>query len=1034
MLKELSQNSTESDLLLQRIIDALPENIVILDADGNILQVNKSCRDFYSFSGQNLSIGENFLQFLAQKSDPVFQQIGNGINDLIAGRKNFFQIQFLLNVKSKDFWFNLRATNIGEGDMPRFMLNLEDISTSKATEIALRESEQSYRTLAETALDVIIKIDEDNKILFINHAGEKLFGYPTYEITGKPFSVLIPDNDFKHIFNDFAKNVQSEQNLNGIEVQAQYKNGNRFPFEISFGDYSQNGSRYFIGVGRDISHRKIIETANALLASIVESSEDAIVSKNLDGVITSWNKGAEVLYGYTPEEAIGKHISVVIPSYLLAEETVILDNIKKGKRIEHFETLRQHKNGTIKNISLTVSPIKSEKGVIVGASKIARDITERHKSAEELKQSQLMLSLAMQSSKMGVWETDIVTGKVKWSKELEHIFGLEEGGFGNSRDAFYDLLYEADRARIRAEVQNAINERRDYTIEFRFYHSDGSLRWMEGRGKAVYSDKGAPIKVYGIGIDVTDRKLAESNLRESEERYRTLFNSIDEGFCILEMIFDERNKPVDYRFIEINPMFGQLTGLENATGKTAREMVPDLESHWFEIYGKVALTGESIRFTQGSDALKSWFDVYAIRLGGEDSRRVALIFTNITERKLLEQEREEILQREIESRKTAEEANRAKDDFLSVLSHELRTPLNAILGWTRILNMSPLDEDRKLKAVETIERNARLQKNLIEDLLDVSRIISGKMRIESEEVDFVSVVSSAVEMVRPFSESKNISIEFVSEIENQKINGDSTRLNQIVINLLNNAVKFTPENGKVFLFLSVDRNKLRLNVSDSGIGISPEFLPFIFDRFRQADSTIVRNHSGLGLGLTIVSHLTELHGGTIRAESDGAGKGSSFILELPLQTAESDNETSSDPENNENFQTTVFLNGKHILLVDDDCDGIEPIQVLLENRGATAVCVNSAFDALKEIEINDFDLIISDIGMPETDGFQLVRQIREIKKSEVLPAIALTAYAGAEDRQRALTAGFQYHLAKPVDFELLLKTISIIFKQMYDQN
>ncbi|HQU85303.1 MAG TPA: PAS domain S-box protein, partial [Pyrinomonadaceae bacterium] len=823
--------------------------------------------------------------------------------------------------------FELRGKKLGSEQNLRVMLNLEDISATKFTETALRESEQNYRTLAET----------------------------------------------------------------------------------------------------------IIENANALLASIVESSDDAIISKNLDGTITSWNKGAEIIFGYTSNEAVGKSITMLIPIHLIDEEKSIIEKIRKGGRIEHFETVRQHKNGSLLNISLSISPVKNKEGSIIGAAKIARDITEKHKAAEELQQSQLMLSLAMQSSRMGVWENDIVSGIVHWSKELEEIFGLEIGSFGGTRDAYYKFIHEEDRQRVSAEVQTAIAEKRDYTIEFRFKHSDGSMRWMEGRGKAVYSDKGEPIRVYGIGIDITDRKSSEATLRESEEKYRTLFNSIDEGFCIIEMLFDKNGKPCDYRFLDINPMFEKLTGIENAIGKTVLEKVPDIEPHWIEIYGKVAVTGQPIRFTEGSQALSRWFDVYATRIGGEESRRIALLFTNVTERKLIELEREEILKREIAARQTAEEANRAKDDFLSVLSHELRTPLNAILGWTRILNMDSLDAERRSKAVETIERNARLQKNLIEDLLDVSRIISDKMHIENVEVDFVSVVRSALETVSPFAETKNINIEFISEFESQKVVGDFTRLHQIIVNLANNAVKFTSNGGNVKLFLTVEDNKLCLKVADTGIGIAPEFLPFVFDRFRQADSTIIRNHSGLGLGLTIVRHLTELHGGKIFAESDGVNKGTTFTLELPLNNLEI--EGSKPFTNNlEQNQPKIYLQGKTILLVDDERDSIEPIQLLLENRGATIVCVNSAREALQKITETRFDLLISDIGMSEIDGFNLLKMIRESDNIEYFPAIALTAYASTEDRRKTLASGFQQHLAKPIDFDILLKTVAAILLKNNDDH
>jgi len=384
-----------------------------------------------------------------------------------------------------------------------------------------------------------------------------------------------------------------------------------------------------------------------------------------------------------------------------------------------------------------------------------------------------------------------------------------------------------------------------------------------------------------------------------------------------------------------------------------------------------------------------------------------------------------LLEVEANARRIAEDANRAKDEFLSVLSHELRTPLNAILGWTRILKTDSLDASRNAQAIETIERNARLQNNLIEDLLDVSRIISGKMRIENEKIDFSAVVKSALETVRPLADAKNISLEFENPNASLEINGDATRLQQIVINLANNAVKFTPANGAVVVILSKKNHIARLEITDTGIGISRDFLPHIFDRFRQADSTTRRNYNGLGLGLTIVRNLIELHNGQIYAESDGEGKGASFAIEIPLIEEQNKEAELTENVNHPDKQGLYknILRGKRILLVDDDCEGIFPLKLFLEKYGAHVICAESAGEGLKKFGKTKFDLIFSDIGMPKMDGYQLIGKVRSAKNNSTIPAIALTAYASAEDRQRALTAGFQTHISKPINFDELLQAV-----------
>jgi PAS domain S-box-containing protein len=385
-----------------------------------------------------------------------------------------------------------------------------------------------------------------------------------------------------------------------------------------------------------------------------------------------------------------------------------------------------------------------------------------------------------------------------------------------------------------------------------------------------------------------------------------------------------------------------------------------------------------------------------------------------------------------DARASAEEASRLKDEFLANVSHELRTPLNAILGWATMLTNRPFDQESAAHALEVIGRNARAQAQIIEDLLDVSRIITGKLRLDVRPLDPASFIEAAIESVRPAAEAKGVRLQKVLDTGVNSVSGDPARLQQVVWNLLSNAIKFTPRGGRVQVRLERVASQIEIAVSDSGEGISPEFLPYVFDRFRQAGSSSTRTHGGLGLGLAIVRHLVEMHGGTVRAASEGRGKGATFTVKLPLiplhhreGAAErlQPRATDSPPVVTE---CPERLDGLRVLVVDDEPDTCEMLKVLLSRCGAEVVAVTSAAEALTEIERSRFDILVSDIGMPNVDGYELIRRVRGLgpQHGGSIPAIALTAYARPEDRLRALRAGYQTHVAKPVEPSELVVVIA----------
>jgi len=446
-----------------------------------------------------------------------------------------------------------------------------------------------------------------------------------------------------------------------------------------------------------------------------------------------------------------------------------------------------------------------------------------------------------------------------------------------------------------------------------------------------------------------------------------------------------------------------------------------------QLVGSGDYSGETVCRTRSGEERNIELSVFTMRSGLGEPLCYVSIKRDITARKKTEEKLAQLLVRERMARADAEKANRLKDEFLATLSHELRTPLNAVIGWSRILKAGRLDNESCVHAIEVIERNAWAQKQIIEDILDVSRVITGKLQLHLGPVDLVSVVNAALDAVRPALEAKDIKIGTRYQEGLKIIAGDVDRLQQVVWNLLSNASKFTPAGGVVCVCVSQDDTFAEIGVSDTGPGIAAEFLPHVFERFRQADGSTTRTHGGLGLGLAIVRHLVELHGGVIGAENVTNEAGAVFTVKLPLPGTELDTESvlKATTPIEENL-TEVDLQGVRILVVEDELDALDLITIDLLGHGAKVRGVATAAEALALLRSDQFDLLISDIGMSDTDGYNLIKQVRNLENGEHLPAIALTAYARTQDRIRAIAAGYNTHVAKPVEIQELVTVVKCL--------
>ena len=704
--------------------------------------------------------------------------------------------------------------------------------------------------------------------------------------------------------------------------------------------------------------------AASRLAAIITSADDAIVSKTLQGIVTSWNAGAERMFGYTPEEMVGESILRLIPPDMHGEENVILTRIRSGERVEHYETVRLKKNGELLNVSLTISPIKAPDGTIIGASKIARDITARKRTEAQLKE-----------------QTEVV-------ETINRIGQL--------------LSAELDQQKLIQSVTDAATDLTGAQFGAFFYN--------------VTDDTGASYMLYTLsGVD--RRAFADFPMPRATDMFGPTFRG--EGTVRIDDV------QADSRFGNNAPYFGMPAGHLPVTSYLAVPVVNRRGSVvgglFFGHAEKGVFTDRHERIVEGM-AAQTAIAIDNARLYEEAQSAI--------------KDREALFEREKRAREAAEVASRTKDEFLGLLSHELRTPLNAILGWTRMLSSTPMDPAAVASALETIDRNAKLQSRLIDDMLDVSRIISGKLRLDAQPVDLTSAINAAVDTLRPAADAKEIRIYVVLDFGSGTVLGDPVRLQQVVWNLLSNAIKFTPKKGSVRISLERVNSHFEIKVADTGTGIDEGFLPYVFDRFRQADSTTTKKFGGLGLGLAIVRQLVELHGGTVSADNVREGPGAIFTVKLPVmvttrQPAVADRFTeSANPMVSDSIELDCppELAGIKVLAVDDDPDSRDLLSVILGRCGAEVRTCDSAADALSSIEEFAPDIIVSDIGMPDEDGYALIKKIRSGNGSgKRVPAVALTAFARVEDRLKALSAGFNMHVPKPVEpAELITVVASLV--------
>jgi PAS domain S-box-containing protein len=1054
----------------RRIVETTNEGIWEIDGEACVTYVNRAMAAMLGYGIEEM-LGRSAFEFMAE--DDVSRA-----RAFLDRRRQGLADHYNLRLRRKDgstLWTAVNATPLIDerGRYVGAFAMVSDITERKQAQATLKVSEKRFRLLVDQLPLSLQIVDPSGRIVRVNRAWEELWGVTLEQI---PEYNLLQDQQLidrglmPHILRAFQGEAIESPPIPYTPDRGKFEGQERWTQAILYPVLDEHGSlSEVVLIHEDITDHKRAEDAEK---ATTERLNLALAAADLGS--WSWDTASDIV---TPSARAAEIFGIpTSPGLTWTQMQGLLheaDREHARQAVEKSVAARSRcdieyrvnrPDGTQVWVAALGRAYYDDNGAALGMFGIVQDITERKQLEQALAQrateqaalyeftdrlqhaesfseiydaalNAILDALSCDRASLLLFDDAGVMRFVGWRGLSSSYRQATEGHSPwktDARDPRPVCISDIAEADIAEPLKTVVYDAGIRALGFIPLVTNGRLigKFM------IYYD--TPHSFHEAEIDLAltiarqiafgvERKRAEEALNRERELLQTIIDKIPVMITVYEP---------DTKVLRLNRAFERLVGWSSSevTGMSLMEKCYPADEYR-------ALVGEfmqscrdgwmdiQMRTRDGRDIETSWAN---IRLSDRTQVGIGI---DIGERKRAEQEREQLLLREKTMRAEAERANRLKDEFLATVSHELRTPLNAILGWATILQSGDLDETAQSHALETIERNARSQAQLVDDLLDVSRIISGKLRLKVGPADLIAVIRAAADAVHPAVTAKQIRLELVMDPAIGDIQGDATRLQQIVWNLLSNAVKFTPRGGTVRLALERVDNKIQIAVSDTGEGISPEFLPYVFDRFQQADGTSTRRHGGLGLGLAIVRHLVEMHGGTIEAISAGAGRGSTFTVRLPVAHVPStappvSHETGIEAAKpGDTPRKPARLSGLRILVVDDEADSRELLDSILRQDGVETMSASGAADALEVLRHQRPDVLVSDIAMPEEDGYSLMSKVRALEAEDTdqlapVRAIALTAYARTEDRLRALEAGYDMFLPKPVEPEELVSTIA----------
>ena len=1033
---------TESEMRFRSVVESNMIGIGFWDANGEVTGANDALLEMIGYTREDLVSGQ--ISWV-ELTPPEYGELDRAALKQVAesGSCAPFEKEYIRSDGSR-FPILVGAGNL-QGCTDKGSFFVLDITDRKQAQNQNRENEiRIRRQLAE--IDLVYNttpvglsfVDTNLRYIRINKCLAEINGRSIADHIGRTVREAIPE--IADMVEPIYRQVLATQTpVLDLEIKAEtlQQPGVVRDWQVSFYPVSDE-SGTLLGVSSAIAEitdrnqaKRVIQQSEAIFRRLLESNIFGVAIGDFSGRIAYANDSLLKMVGYTRSEQLSGQMRwdrMTPPEYLHLDAQAAQELRDRGVATP-FKKEYIRKDGSRVPILMGGTILCPDDRAPETIVAFYIDLTEISRVEAELKNNQERLQIAQQAGKIGTFEWNVQTGEVACTPELVALYGLPIGGLDTYQN-WLEMLHPDDRAVTEQQVQAAGASGEELNIEFRICRPDKSVGWIACRAKVFQDDRGLPLRMIGVNVDISDRKQAEEARSQINQTLEALIRACPLAITVLdadngtvkmwnpaaERIFGWSESEVVGQFVPSIPVDKRQEFMANLKGIRAGNAIAGMETQ------RQRKDGSSIDIGLWATPVRD----------GKGNINCMSIVADISDRKQVEAERAQLLDREQAARAEAEAINRLKDEFLATLSHELRTPLNAILGWAQILRRGKYTEASLANGLEAIERQSRVQVQLVEDLLDVSRIIQGKLALKPGWFDMVKTIEVALNSVNFVAEAKPVTVSSEFDPAVGLMWGDTQRLQQVVSNLLTNAVKFTPAGGSVRLQLSAvavtdspSPNHLQIIVSDTGKGISAEFLPYVFDRFRQADGSITRADSGLGLGLAIVRHLVKLHGGTVTAESPGEGLGATFTVMLPLKQRRNQ-QSQLRGERKIPQMRQAILAGVKVLVVDDEPDNRQFLVAAIEQLGATATAAASAAEAIDLLQQSPPDILVSDIGMPVEDGYSLIRKVRssELGTAKRLPAVALTAYASEQDRDRAIAAGYDEHLAKPINSALFAAVLA----------